>query len=120
MPTSTTQIVDKPKTASHVGDVRDALGADLAYTTVLTILRNLEAKGLVVHSVDGRAHRYSAAVTEASVHAGALRRVVASVFRGDAFAAIARLVEHERLRPDELAALSALVAARLRDEPGEG
>jgi predicted transcriptional regulator len=32
-----------------VTEVRDKLPADLAYTTVLTILRNLEAKGFVDH-----------------------------------------------------------------------
>ncbi|MCU0619630.1 MAG: BlaI/MecI/CopY family transcriptional regulator [Gemmatimonadaceae bacterium] len=98
-----------------VAEVRDALDADLAYTTVLTILRNLEAKGFVVHTVDGRAHRYAAAVDATAVHEGALQRVLRSVFRGDAFAAIARLVARERLDADELRSLSALVDARLRE-----
>lgn len=103
-----------------VAEVREALPVELAYTTVLTILRNLEAKGLVAHTVDGRAHRYSAAVDEEAVHDGALRRVLQSVFRGDAFAAITRLVERERLRPEELRALSSLVDAKLRGRRGGG
>jgi predicted transcriptional regulator len=103
-----------------VTEVREALEAELAYTTVLTILRNLEAKKLVVHTVDGRAHRYSAAVEAEAVHDGALRRVLQSVFRGDAFAAIARLVERERLAPEELRALSSLVDAKLRGKRGGG
>jgi BlaI family transcriptional regulator, penicillinase repressor len=41
-----------------VAEVRDKLPADLAYTTVLTILRNLEAKGFVHHVAEGKAHRY--------------------------------------------------------------
>ena len=41
-----------------VAEVREKLPADLAYTTVLTILRKLEAKGLVRHKVEGKAHRY--------------------------------------------------------------
>src|ERR1044071_336772 len=41
-----------------VAEVRDRLPASLAYTTVLTILRNLEAKGFVRHDAEGKAHRY--------------------------------------------------------------
>jgi predicted transcriptional regulator len=41
-----------------VAEVRERLPAELAYTTVLTILRNLEEKGFVTHDVEGRAHRY--------------------------------------------------------------
>src|SRR5438874_1547876 len=42
-----------------VAEVRDKLPADLAYTTVLTILRNLEAKEFVYHTAEGKAHRTS-------------------------------------------------------------
>ena len=41
-----------------VAEVRGKLPVDLAYTTVLTILRNLEAKELVSHTAEGKAHRY--------------------------------------------------------------
>ena len=44
--------------SATVAEVRDRLPADLAYTTVLTILRNLEAKGFVRHEGEGKAHRY--------------------------------------------------------------
>jgi BlaI family penicillinase repressor len=49
---------------STVAEVREHLADRLAYTTVLTILRNLESKGYVTHDEDGRAHRYSAAVNQ--------------------------------------------------------
>lgn len=38
-------------------EVRDQLPVKLAYTTVLTILRNLEEKGFLTHEPEGRAHR---------------------------------------------------------------
>ena len=44
--------------ASTVADVRDRLDDPLAYTTVLSVLRTLEAKGYVGHVEEGRAHRY--------------------------------------------------------------
>jgi predicted transcriptional regulator len=49
---------------SLVGDVRAALKDDLAYTTVLTILRTLEGKRYVGHEQEGRGHRYFATVKQ--------------------------------------------------------
>jgi predicted transcriptional regulator len=40
-------------------EVQHAVGADLAYNTVQTILVRLHEKGLVQRHPDGRAHRYS-------------------------------------------------------------
>ena len=37
------------------GEVRDALGGDLAYTTVMTVLTRLFEKGLVTRTQQGRA-----------------------------------------------------------------
>ena len=47
---------------SLVVEVREALKDELAYTTVLTILRTLEGKGYVSHDQEGRGHRYFATV----------------------------------------------------------
>ena len=44
--------------ASTVAEVREHLADPLAYTTVLTVLRTLEAKGYVGHEEAGRGHRY--------------------------------------------------------------
>ena len=46
---------------------------DLAYTTVLTILRTLETKGVCSsHQEEGRVHRYFAAVKEPAAQRSAL------------------------------------------------
>jgi predicted transcriptional regulator len=42
-------------------DVRAALGGDLAYTTVMTVLTRLADKGVVVRSRSGRGYVYTAA-----------------------------------------------------------
>jgi BlaI family penicillinase repressor len=42
---------------STVAEVRAKLADELAYTTVLTMLRTLETKGYVRHEAEGRAHR---------------------------------------------------------------
>ena len=59
-------------------EVRDGLDLDLAYTTVATVLGRLCAKGLAVRHVDGRAHRYSAAVAEADHAARSIDDVLRS------------------------------------------
>jgi len=55
------------------GEVLEALGADLAYTTVMTILLRLWKKGLVERHRRGRAFAYRALVTEADLAAHRMR-----------------------------------------------
>ena len=66
--------------ASTVADVRDRLDDPLAYTTVLSVLRTLEAKGYVGHVEEGRAHRYHALVDRDVAGRSALRRLLDTVF----------------------------------------
>ena len=40
------------------GEVLELIPDDLAYNTILTILRRLEQKGYVGRTEEGRAHRY--------------------------------------------------------------
>lgn len=58
------------------GQVRTELGADLAYTTVMTILSRLHAKGSVRRSRDGRAYLYTPAVEQAELAASQMRSVL--------------------------------------------
>jgi len=63
-----------------VTEVREKLPADLAYTTVLTILRKLEAKGLVKHKVEGKAHRYIPRVAQKNARRTVLGRLIDKLF----------------------------------------
>jgi predicted transcriptional regulator len=94
-----------------VAEVRQRLPADLAYTTVLTILRNLEAKELVDHTTEGKAHRYRPRLARRAVRQSALSRIVDKLFHGSPEQLIAQLVEDERLSADDLRRLRALLAA---------
>ncbi len=67
------------------GDVALALDADLAYTTVQTILTRLHAKGAVVRERSGRAHAYSPVLDEAGL---AATRMHAMLDRGGDHAAV--------------------------------
>ena len=55
------------------GQVHQALGADIAYTTVMTVLTRLWNKGLVDRERQGRAYAYRALVSEADLSARRMR-----------------------------------------------
>jgi predicted transcriptional regulator len=101
-----------------VSEVRERLPADLAYTTVLTILRNLEAKELVTHTAEGKAHRYVPKVARRAARRSAVSRIVDKLFHGSPEQLIAQLVEDEDLSADDLKRLRALLSAQARKEGG--
>jgi BlaI family penicillinase repressor len=95
-----------------VGEVRTRLGAKLAYTTVLTILRNLEAKRFLRHEEEGRAHRYFPRVQQGAAQKSALARLIDTLFHGSPEALVARLVDDHELSPAELKKLAAQLDTR--------
>ena len=78
--------------SATVAEVREALEEDFAYTTVLTVLRTLEAKGYVGHREEGKAHRYSPLVHRAAAGQSALHRITDKVFSGSAELLLTQLV----------------------------
>ena len=104
------------KESATVADVQDALHDELAYTTVLTVLRTLEEKGFVRHSADGRAHRYHPLVARERAAASALRRVLGKVFGGSPELLLTQLVDDERITEADLRRMRALLDERLDGE----
>ena len=86
-----------------------------AYTTVLTMLRVMQEKGFVGRDESHRAHRYFAAVPEHRVKRGILRDLVDTAFRGSSEALLVRLLEEERLSPEELARVQELIVRRTQE-----
>jgi|SRR5581483_1313083 len=101
---------------SVVAEVRAGLEDELAYTTVLTILRTLEAKGHVGHEEEGRGHRYFAKVRQQAAQDSALRRITSKLFNGSAELLLTRLVSDRKLSAEELKRMRQLLA----DRSGEG
>jgi len=99
-----------------VAEVRAALADDLAYTTVLTVLRILEEKGHVRHEEEGRAHRYFPLVEREEAGDSALRRILGKLFRGSPELLLTHLVSDRALREDELRRMRALLDERLKEE----
>lgn len=89
-----------------VGEVRDRLSDPLAYTTVLTILRNLESKGFVRREEEGRAHRYFPVVERQAAQRSALARLLQGLFGGSPQALIVQLVEDRELSAEELQSIA--------------
>jgi predicted transcriptional regulator len=56
--------------------VRERLARKLKESTVRTVLRRLEDKGYVTHTVEGRTYVYSAAAPRGRVAAKAVQRIV--------------------------------------------
>lgn len=96
-----------------VSEVREAIDDELAYTTVLTILRTLEDKGFVTHVAEGKAHRYRPAVTQNVAGKSALARVLDKIFAGSSEQLLTQLVSDRNLDPAELRRLRRLLDDRL-------
>lgn len=99
-----------------VAEVRKRIADQLAYTTVLTILRTLETKGYVSHTEEGRAHRYKPLVKREAAGRTALRRLVDKVFDGSPELLLTQLVSDKNLSDEELRRLRKLLAERLREK----
>ncbi len=98
-----------------VTEVREGLDDDLAYTTVLTILRTLEDKGFITHLIEGKAHRYLPAVTQDLAGKSALSRILDKVFAGSPDMLLTQLVNERDLDADDLLRLRKLLDARLAE-----
>jgi predicted transcriptional regulator len=93
-----------------VAEVQDMLPADLAYTTVLTILRNLEAKGFVRHEPRGKAHRYFPVIARNTARRSALARLIDGLFQGSTEELVAHLVRERELTTAQLRRMSAQIS----------
>lgn len=105
---------------STVAEVRERLEDDLAYNTVLTVLRTLEDKGYVTHEEEGRAYRYIPLVERDEAGTSALRRMVRKLFAGSPEMLLTRLVSDRRLDRRELERLRELLDERLAERPRRG
>jgi predicted transcriptional regulator len=99
-----------------VSEVKDRLADDLAYTTVLTILRTLEQKGYVKHEEEGRVHRYFASVREDAARKSALQHLTGKMFKGSAELLFTHLVADRKLSKDQIERMRELLASAGKKE----
>ncbi len=99
--------------SATVAEVRERLADELAYTTVLTVLRTLEEKGYVAHEEAGKAYRYRPLVAREAAGRSALTRLVRKVFRGSPELLLTQLVSDRGLTQAELERMRELLQERL-------
>ncbi len=102
--------------ACTVTQVKEALapGRKLAYTSVSTIIRILEQKGVVTSAKAGRGHLYSAAMSKQAFQALSLAHLVESVFDRTPSLLVQRLLDSDSLSEQELDHIRALLRAQDR------
>jgi predicted transcriptional regulator len=101
---------------STVAEVHERLADDIAYKTVLTMLRVLEQKGHIAHTEEGRAHRFRAIVGRDEAGVSAMDRVLDKIFGGSRELLIAHLVRDRRLTQDEMRRLRRMLGQKMKED----
>jgi BlaI family transcriptional regulator, penicillinase repressor len=97
--------------ASTVTEVIPKLKAELAYTTVQTMLMVLLRKGKVKRTQEGRAFRYRPVVSRERASGSAVEDLVRRMFGGSAEALLMAMVDTRQISVKELERLARKVAA---------
>jgi predicted transcriptional regulator len=99
---------------ASVADVHRDLGRNgsLAYTTVATLLRRLEARGLVRHRTQDRLFVYRAAVTADEVSTSMTDEIIEQLFEGSLANLVVHLLTTRDVSAEELRRLERLIAER--------
>src|SRR5215471_18587486 len=101
-----------------VADIHAALYRETgaALTTVATMLKKMERKGIVTHRVEDRRHVYRATVTEDAVKHSMVADLTSRLFDGNATALVSHLLSDHDIDAGDVAAIKKLLAARQKKE----
>jgi predicted transcriptional regulator len=102
-----------------VNDVLEKLSPTrvLAYTSVATILRILEQKGVVASEKVGRGHVYRPLIPRQVYKVRAVKDVVGRVFGGDGLGLVRALIDSGVLTDEQQRTLEASLTRAERDKP---
>ncbi|MEO9884352.1 MAG: BlaI/MecI/CopY family transcriptional regulator [Balneola sp.] len=81
----------------------------VAYTTVMTIMKNLNDKGFLKYRKQGVTYVYSAAIEPESVQFSLINNLISKVFKGSPSALVQTLVKAENLNNEDLQAIKKLI-----------
>lgn len=98
-----------PMTVREVLGVLQRMGRELAYTTVLTMMTRLEAKGVVTANKSGTAYVYRPKVSRERVTRDRLQGLIEQLFNGTPGSLVLQLMQSERFSPTELAEFRSLI-----------
>ncbi len=96
-----------------VADVRERILEDreIAYTTVMTVLKKLAEKGYLDYRKEGRSYVYSPALEPDEVQHSLLQRLMEKVFHGSPSALVQTLVQQENLSEAERREIKTIIEA---------
>jgi predicted transcriptional regulator len=100
-------------------DLRGA-GRSLADSSVRTVLRRLDAKGYVTHSLEGRTFLYRPVEPAQNLAARAVRQIIDRFCAGSVERLLLGLVDHRVVGPEEMARVAKLVRRRGRSADKKG
>ena len=94
-----------------VSEVLDRLTDPPTYSSVRTMIRHLETKGLLSHRQDGKRYVYKATQSREAASKSALRKLMDVFFAGSATDAVAAIldVSSDSLEPRDLDRLAMLI-----------
>ena len=90
--------------------VRERVSKPLKESTIRTVLRRLEDKGYVTHTVEGRTFHFRAAEKRGTVAARAVQQIMDWFTGGSLEEVLVGLVDNKKLDPKQLQALSEKIA----------
>ena|ERR1041385_1337526 len=101
-----------------VADIHAALAREsgVALTTVATMLKKMERKGIVAHRVEERRHVYRTTVTEDAIKHSMVSDLTARLFDGDATALVNHLLSEHDIDHDDVAEIRRMLTAWQRKE----
>ncbi|MHC4557684.1 MAG: BlaI/MecI/CopY family transcriptional regulator [Planctomycetota bacterium] len=106
---------DRGKATVH--DVKNALSRRKpAYSTILTMMRKLEAKGYLEHDVDERTYVYRPTISQEAVRHGILGDILDRLFEGSASLLLNSLAEQNRISENEQREIQKLIKERKENE----
>jgi predicted transcriptional regulator len=88
--------------SATVADVVEALEGKDAYTTILTLMRILKAKGYLSTHKEGRAHVFTPKVDRDTAARKAVHQLLSKFFSGSASELVLTFLREEEFTPDEL------------------
>ncbi|HEY5910229.1 MAG TPA: BlaI/MecI/CopY family transcriptional regulator [Verrucomicrobiae bacterium] len=88
--------------SATVAEVVDALEGKDAYTTILTLMRILKAKGFLSSRKEGRAHVFTPRVDRETAARKAVHLLLSKFFSGSPSELVLTFLREEELTPEEL------------------
>src|SRR6266478_3943523 len=104
--------------SATVAEVVEALNGKDAYTTILTLMRILKAKGYLSTRKEGRAFMFVPRVDRDTAARKAVHQLLAKFFAGSPSELVLSFLREEELTPEELDAIKKKIKASAEDHHG--